>query len=131
MDRIATAGQTTRDWLDSYYRHVDAMRVDELLEYFAPDAKLSFANYPPALGRDGIRAALGGVLGAIAGIRHDIKTRWEAYVKGLQWGVYSPNEIRALDDMNPRDGGDIYYPPPNTAGATPNQDQNNDPSQTA
>ena len=78
MDRIATAGQTMRDWLDSYYRDVDAMRVDELLEYFAPDAKLSFANYPPALGRDGIRAALGGVLGAIAGIRHDIKTLWEA-----------------------------------------------------
>lgn len=78
MNMIAPAGQTMRNWLDSYYSHVDAMRVDELLEYFAPDAKLSFANFPPAIGRDGIRAALGGVLGAIAGIRHNIKTLWEA-----------------------------------------------------
>ncbi|MGO7922001.1 phage portal protein [Rhizobium ruizarguesonis] len=51
-------------------------------------------------------------------VRGDIKTRWEAYVKGLQWGVYSPNEIRALEDMNPRAKGDVYYDPPNTAGAS-------------
>lgn len=49
-------------------------------------------------------------------VRGDIQTRWEAYVKGLQWGVYSPNEIRALEDSNPRPGGDVYYDPPNTAG---------------
>lgn len=50
-------------------------------------------------------------------MRGDAKTRWEAHVKGLQWGVVSPNEVRSLEDMNPREGGDIYYPPPNTAGA--------------
>lgn len=49
-------------------------------------------------------------------VKGDIKTRWEAYTKALSWGVYSPNEIRALEDMNPRTGGDIFYPPPNTAG---------------
>lgn len=49
-------------------------------------------------------------------VKGDLKARWAAYVQGLQWGVYSPNEIRALEDQNPREGGDIYYPPPNTAG---------------
>lgn len=50
-------------------------------------------------------------------VRTDIKTRWEAYTKRLQWGVSSPNEIRQLEDENPRPEGDIYYPPPNmTAG---------------
>lgn len=49
-------------------------------------------------------------------VRGDIKARWESHVKALQWGVSSPNEIRALEDMNPRDGGDVFYPPPNTAG---------------
>lgn len=49
-------------------------------------------------------------------VKGDIKTRWDAYVKGLQWGVWSPNEVRGLEDMNPREGGDIFYPPPNTAG---------------
>jgi len=28
----------------------------------------------------------------------------------------SPNEVRALEDMNPRDGGDVYYQPPNASG---------------
>lgn len=51
-------------------------------------------------------------------VKGDIKTRWEAHVKALQWGVKSPNEIRKLEDENPRDGGDIYYDPPNTAGDT-------------
>jgi HK97 family phage portal protein len=48
--------------------------------------------------------------------RGDWKGRWEGYVKALQWGVASPNEIRAMEDWNPRDGGDVYYPPPNTSG---------------
>lgn len=55
-------------------------------------------------------------------VKGDIKARWEAYVKGLQWGVYSPNEIRALEDQNPRDGGDVYYPPPNMTAAVGDAD---------
>lgn len=65
-------------------------------------------------------------------VKGDIKARWEAYVKALQWGVLSPNDVRALEDENPRDGGDVYYDPPNTAGASGgNTGGQNDPSQTA
>lgn len=46
-------------------------------------------------------------------VRGDLKTRWESYVKRMQWGVSSPNDILAFEDENPREGGDIYYPPPN------------------
>lgn len=51
-------------------------------------------------------------------VRGDLKTRWEAYVRGLQWGVYSPDQVLAMEDENPRaDGrGGQYYDPPNTAG---------------
>ncbi|WP_423208818.1 phage portal protein [Paracoccus yeei] len=52
-------------------------------------------------------------------VKGDIKARWEAYVKGLQWGVWSPNEIRTLEDENPREGGDVYYPPPNMTASAP------------
>ena len=50
--------------------------------------------------------------------RADQKGRWESYTRGLQWGVYSPDDVRALEDMNPRPDGDggRYYEPPNTAG---------------
>jgi HK97 family phage portal protein len=51
-------------------------------------------------------------------LRGDVKARWEAYTKALQWGVFSPDEVRALEDMNPRPdgGGGVYYEAPNTAG---------------
>lgn len=62
--------------------------------------------------------------------RADLKSRWEAYVKSMQWGVRSPNEVRALEDENPREGGDIYYPPPNTAGGN-SQGTTDEPSQPA
>lgn len=55
-------------------------------------------------------------------LRGDAKARWDGYVKALQWGVYSPNEVRRLEDQNPRDGGDIYYDPPNTAGQKEEKD---------
>jgi len=51
-------------------------------------------------------------------LRGDVKTRWAAYVQALQYGVMSVDEVRALEDMNPRaDGkGGEYYPPPNMTG---------------
>lgn len=74
-------------------------------------------NSDPAIYAKYNRAAL---------VKGDIKARWEAYVKGLQWGVWSPNEVRALEDQNPREGGDIYYPPPNTAGGERSSDATKD-----
>lgn len=51
-------------------------------------------------------------------VKGDIKARWEAYVKALQWGVYNPDKVLALEDENPREDGKggQYYDPPNTAG---------------
>ena len=67
-------------------------------------------------------------------VKGDIKARWEAYVKALQWGVYSPNKVLELEDENPREGGDVYYDPPNTAGGgqdsgSPLEGEGNDPTQ--
>lgn len=63
-------------------------------------------------------------------LRGDATARWNAHVRAMQWGVMSPNEIRAREDMNPRKGGDVYYDPPNTAGGQ-NQGGGNDPSQSS
>lgn len=61
-------------------------------------------------------------------VRGDLKARWDSYTKGLQWGVYSPNQVLGMEDMNPREGGDIYYPPPNTAGKSDKSEKDdNDP----
>lgn len=51
-------------------------------------------------------------------MRGDLKGRWDAYTRALQWGVYSPDDVRAKEDENPRPDGEggVYYDPPNTAG---------------
>ncbi|WP_454914993.1 phage portal protein [Xanthobacter sediminis] len=69
-------------------------------------------------------------------LKGDVKARWDAYVKAMQWGVYSPDDVRALEDQNPRpDGkGGIYYDPPNTAGtggSGTEEGSTNDPAQRA
>jgi hypothetical protein len=45
----------------------------------------------------------------------------------LQWGWMSPNEVRALEDLNPREEGDDFYDPPNTAGGDPPAEPAADP----
>lgn len=52
-------------------------------------------------------------------VKGDIKTRTAAYNGALQWGWMNPDEVRALEDMNPREDGEggRYYDPPNTAGS--------------
>ncbi|WP_263079235.1 phage portal protein [Endozoicomonas sp. Mp262] len=58
-------------------------------------------------------------------LRGDTKTRMESYASGIQWGIYSPNDCRALEDMNPRDGGDVYLTPMNmTTNPEAGQDDN-------
>ncbi|MGE0845828.1 MAG: phage portal protein [Flavobacteriaceae bacterium] len=59
-------------------------------------------------------------------VRGDIKTRWSTYATAMQWGAMSPNEVRALEDLNPREGGDDFYDPPNTAGGASDQKGNGD-----
>ena len=66
-------------------------------------------------------------------LRGDTKARSDFYVKMLTWGVFNPDIVLALEDMNPRaDGqGGVYYDPPNTAGtpATENREDDDENSQ--
>lgn len=48
-------------------------------------------------------------------LRGDMNARANFYTKLEQAGALSPNEIRSFEDMNPRDGGDIYLTPMNMA----------------
>jgi HK97 family phage portal protein len=69
-------------------------------------------------------------------VKGDIKTRTSAYQSALQWGWMSPDEVRGLEDMNPREDGEggRYYDPPNTAGsaagAPPDEGKTDEPAPT-
>lgn len=46
-------------------------------------------------------------------MRADIKSRYDAYAVARNWGWMTANEIRARENMNPVDNGDIYLQPLN------------------
>ena len=58
-----------------------------------------------------------------ASLRGDMKSRYESYATGINWGILSPNECRDLEERNPREGGDVYLTPMNMT--TKPQDNNN------
>lgn len=48
-------------------------------------------------------------------LRGDPSARMRTYQAGIQSGIYSPNECRAFENLNPREGGDVYLQPVNLA----------------
>jgi HK97 family phage portal protein len=46
-------------------------------------------------------------------LRGDPQKRHQTYAQGRQWGYYSANDVRELEDLNPIDGGDVYLMPIN------------------
>lgn len=59
-------------------------------------------------------------------LRGDTKSRFDSYKTAIQWGIYSPNECREFEDMNPREGGDMYLTPMNMT-TDPNEDKEEAP----
>jgi HK97 family phage portal protein len=56
-------------------------------------------------------------------LRTDIAARYSAYATGRQWGWLSVNEIRALEGLDPVDGGDTYLSPLNMTPINANTEQ--------
>lgn len=44
-------------------------------------------------------------------LRGDIKTRYAAYAVAIQNKIMNANEVRAIENRNPREGGDVYENP--------------------
>lgn len=51
-------------------------------------------------------------------LRGDIKSRYDAYAIGRQWGWLSSNDIRERENQNPIAGGDTYLTPLNMTSST-------------
>lgn len=58
-------------------------------------------------------------------LRGDMKSRFEAYATGINWGIYSPNDCRELEDLNRREGGDDYLTPLNMVKDTDENEKQN------
>jgi HK97 family phage portal protein len=68
-------------------------------------------------------------------LRGDIKTRGEFYFKGIRSGWFTPNEVRAYEELPPLDGGEKLYmskdlspiDDPNRKGVSPTNEPANEP----
>jgi ketosteroid isomerase-like protein len=63
-------------WIDDYYADVDAMRLEAFVERHSDDASVVFGNNPPSVGKEAIRAAIGGFWSMIGGLRHERRNLW-------------------------------------------------------
>jgi ketosteroid isomerase-like protein len=73
-------------WIDDYYADVDAMRLEANVERHSDDAVVVFANNPPAVGKEAIRAAIGSFFSMIGGLRHERRNLW--FVNDGDTGVF-------------------------------------------
>ena len=55
---------------------VDSRDPDRFADLVTPDAKLTFGNLPPMVGREAIIAGCAGFYGTIKALRHTIRNEW-------------------------------------------------------
>lgn len=58
------------EWVNEWFRDVDAFRIEKLESWFADDIDLRFANNPAIKDKQTALEALGGFYGTIAGLSH-------------------------------------------------------------
>ncbi len=58
--------------------------------------------------------------------RGDIKTRFDAYRVGIESRILNPNEARAMENLNPYVGGDVFENPNITPGSPDSEDDPDD-----
>jgi HK97 family phage portal protein len=90
----------------------------QALEFVTDTLLAPLVAWEQAIKRDLILQADHFVEHNVAGLlRGDLKTRYEGYAVGRNWGWLSVNDIRRLENMNPVPNGDVYLQPLNMAPA--------------
>src|SRR5690242_5888847 len=66
-----------RMFTDHVFAVVDKRDAEGFAALFAPDGRFTFGNADPIVGRAAIAGAVAGFFAGIAGLRHEIRNRWE------------------------------------------------------
>jgi hypothetical protein len=84
-----------------YYETVDAMDLEAFKSMHSDNARVIFANYPPAVGPDQIAGAIGQFWSTIGGLKHNMVNRWD-----------NPDEsiLEVAVDYKRKDGTSVRLP---------------------
>jgi hypothetical protein len=63
-------------WIHEYYRAADSLDLERLLLQHTSDVRLTFANYPPVIGKEKFREAIGGLWAKIKAMSHSMTGAW-------------------------------------------------------
>jgi ketosteroid isomerase-like protein len=74
---VDTAGDTR--WIVDYYVAADSLDIDRLLKLHTEDTRLAFAGSPVLEGKEGFRAAIGGLFSTIKGMSHQMTGAWSLH----------------------------------------------------
>jgi ketosteroid isomerase-like protein len=87
--------------IERYYETVDAMDLVAFKAMHSDNARVIFANYPPAVGPDQIAEAIGQFWSTIGGLKHNVVNRWD-----------NPDEsiLEAAVDYTRKDGKAVRLP---------------------
>jgi len=89
------------DWLRDLYSTIDAKDLDGFVGALSDDVVVVFGNNPPAVGKDQVRAAIGGFFGTIASMSHNFLH------------VYADGDTTLLEadiDYGRLDGSHVHVP---------------------
>ena len=66
-------------WIYDFFRVADRLEMEPFLAMFTDDVHLTFANYPTSVGREALRAAIGGLWSRIKGMSHSLSGAWSLH----------------------------------------------------
>ncbi|MDB6157462.1 MAG: hypothetical protein JWO04_1168 [Gammaproteobacteria bacterium] len=66
-------------WIYEFFRIADSLDMERFLALHTQDVRLTFANYPTTVGRDALRAAIGGLWSQIKAMSHSLSGAWSLH----------------------------------------------------
>lgn len=89
-------------WLNDYYRKVDALQMDPFIDAHTDDVQVTFGNNPPAVGKGQVRESIGQLWSMLRGMEHEFVNAWEP----------EPNTgvLEAKVTYHMKDGRDVTLP---------------------
>jgi hypothetical protein len=66
-------------WIYEFFRIADSLDMERFLALHTEDVRLTFANYPTTVGRDALRAAIGGLWSQIKAMSHSLSGAWSLH----------------------------------------------------
>ena len=66
-------------WIYEFFRIADSLDMERFLALHTEDVCLTFANYPTTVGRDALRAAIGGLWSQIKAMSHSLSGAWSLH----------------------------------------------------